>query len=151
MRRIMMMAVTSVTLAATALAAAGAAALQGAWEPETYILKDGTQHRVRGRIFFTASDWTVLFFVLDADGKPKRGSAEGGTYTLSGNRLVFTHLFNLSSGAAMTGLPEAPVRLDVREPASAPTEPCTIELTAATALTIHFPSGNAMTFRRSSR
>ena len=35
----------------------------GAWSPESYVLKDGTELQVSGLIFFTAKDWTVLFFV----------------------------------------------------------------------------------------
>jgi len=126
----------------------GAPDIRGAWKAERYALADGTTHPVSGRIFFTANEWTVLFFVMDG-ATPKRGSGEGGTYTLTGDRLVFTHLFNLSAGDAMPGLEPSPLRLVVRGPEGAPTEPCRVELEDAT-LTIRFPSGNAMTFTRSS-
>ncbi len=61
--------------------------IQGAWEAQVYRLEDGTVHAVRGRIFFTTSEWLVLFFVMDGE-HPKRGSAEGGTYALEGERLT---------------------------------------------------------------
>ncbi len=123
--------------------------LRGAWRPTSYQLKAGPRHPVDGLITFTASDWSVLFFVLDARGQPGRGSGEGGTYTLEGNRLVFTHRFNLAAGKAMDGLEEAPLAMTVRKGAGAPTEPCTIEL-IGDRLVIAFPSGNRMEFQRSS-
>ncbi|MBI4553598.1 MAG: hypothetical protein HY710_15140 [Candidatus Latescibacteria bacterium] len=123
--------------------------IRGAWRPDTYLLKDGTRHTVTGFIFFTQKDWTVLFFVKDDTG-PQRGSGEGGTYTLQGNRLVFTHLYNLSGGKEVKGIPASPLSMAVREPAGAPTEACTIDLNGDQ-LTIRFPSGNTMTFRRSSK
>jgi hypothetical protein len=123
--------------------------LRGAWQPETYLLKDGARHAVDGLIFFTERDWTVLFFVKDAEGQPRRGSAEGGTYTLAGDKLVFTHKYNLSAGSALAGLPESPLRMRVAEGAAASNESCTIEIDGDR-LTIRFTSGNAMTFRRRS-
>ena len=39
----------------------------GAWSPESYVLKDGTELEVSGLIFFTEKDWTVLFFVKDGE------------------------------------------------------------------------------------
>ncbi len=89
--------------------------LQGAWAAETYVLKDGTSHSVTGRIFFTSTEWTVLFFVMGEAGKPSRGSAEGGTYSLRGDRLVFSHLFNFSAGDELPGLPAAPMQMISRE------------------------------------
>jgi hypothetical protein len=116
--------------------------VEGAWRPELYTLKDGTEHEVTGLIFFTDRDWTVLFFIKNAQGAPDRGTAEGGTYELEGDRLVFTHLYLLSGGSA-------PLAMSVKTPAEAATEPCRIEV-AAGVMTIHFPSGNRMRFRRSS-
>ncbi len=124
--------------------------IRGAWQADSYLLEDGAEHEVEGQIFFTGSDWTVLFFVIDEDGEPQRGSAEGGTYTLDDNRLVFTHHHNLSFGNAVPGLPAAPLRMRVADAGDASTEPCEIELDGDR-LTLQFPSGNAMTFRRSSR
>ncbi len=124
--------------------------LAGAWSPETYVLEDGSELPVSGLIFFTESDWTVLFFVQDGDGAPQRGSAEGGSYTLDGDALTFRHAFHLSAGSAIGGLSEAPLRMSVRDAADAPSEPCRIELDNER-LTIHFPSGNRMGFARSSR
>jgi hypothetical protein len=122
--------------------------LRGAWETERYLLKGGMEHPLKGRIFFTEREWTVLFFVMSSD-DPKRGSAEGGTYTLSGDRLIFTHQYHLSFGESMPGLPASPNRISVTENAEAPNEPCTVEL-EGDVLTIHFPSGNRIRFRRSS-
>ena len=123
--------------------------IRGAWQADTYLLEDGAEHDVEGQIFFAESDWTVLFFVIDDDGEPQRGSAEGGTYTIEGNRLVFTHHQHLSFGNAVPGLPAAPLRMRVADTGDAATELCEIELDGDR-LTLHFPSGNAMTFRRSS-
>ncbi len=121
--------------------------IRGAWAPEVYVLADGTRHTVHGRIFFTDSEWQVLFFVMEGD-DPRRGSGEGGTYTLDGDHLVFTHLFNLSAGEAMAGLPESPLRMEVRQGGGA-AEPTRIEIDGDR-LILHFPSGNSMAFRRSS-
>jgi len=121
--------------------------LEGVWAAERYVLRDGPTHQVTGRIFFTQTEWTVLFFVVDEDGEPRRGSGEGGSYTLQGNRLVFSHLFNLSTGEAMAGLPASPLRMESRAALEAQTEPSTIEV-SGDRLTIAFPSGNAMVFRR---
>lgn len=114
----------------------------GAWRPELYTLKDGTERAVTGFIFFTERDWTVLFFEMASDGSPQRGSGEGGTYSLSEDRLVFTHLYHLSGGST-------PLKMSVKRPDEAETEPCRVELGAET-LIIYFPSGNKMRFRRSS-
>ena len=99
-----------------------------------------------GHILFEEVEWTVLFFVMD-DGTPRRGSAEGGTYTLSGRNLVFTHLYNLSVGKAMTGLAESPLQLTSRPRGTGTEEAGTIDI-RGDRLTIFFPSGNSMQFRR---
>jgi hypothetical protein len=123
--------------------------LRGAWAPESYLLADGGVLPVEGRIFFTDSEWTVLFFVT-VDGAPRRGSGEGGTYTLAGRDLVFTHRYHLSEGAAVGSLAESPLRMELHGAGEAPTEPARVELDGDR-LTIRFgPSGNRMTFRRSS-
>ena len=126
-----------------------APSIEGAWAPERYLLKDGSEHTVTGRIFFTEREWTVVFFVLGDDETPQQGSGEGGTYTLEGDQLVFFHHYNLSGGEATGSLAERPFRMTLNPPDDAPDEPCTIEL-SDTEMTIHFPSGNAMTFRRTS-
>lgn len=133
-------------------AAAGEPDVRGAWRPERYVLKNGTTHRLAGFLFFTDRDWTTLYFVMGEGQAPQRGMGEGGTYTLTGNRLVFTHLYGLTSAAsALPGLPESQARAELHEPASAKTEPCTVEV-QGDRLTIRFgPSGNAIEFRRSSR
>jgi hypothetical protein len=121
--------------------------IRGAWAAESYQLADGPTHPVAGRIFFDEHDWQVLFFVLDSAGAVHRGSGEGGGYELRGDSLVLTHLFNLSAGDAMGGLPESELRMNVHGEADAPEEPTRVERTGEL-LTLFFPSGNHMTFRR---
>ena len=99
---------------------------------------------------FTESDWQVVFFVVDEEGDIKRGSAEGGTYTLEGDALTFRHLHNFSTGEAMEGLEEAPLRLVYRAPEDAPEEPASAYVDGDR-LTLAFPSGNRLIFTRSSR
>jgi len=126
---------------------AGETGLQGAWKIEGYELKDGGVPQVRGTIVFGEHDWVVLFFVIDADGRPLRGSGEGGTYKLEGDRLLFTHLYLMSSGGdPVDGLSKSPpeMKLDSRHE-----EECRIEHTGER-LTIFFPSGNRLWFSRSS-
>ena len=120
--------------------------LAGAWEAVEYELAAGTSYEVRGRIFFSETDWTVLFFVVDGDGEARRGSAEGGTYSLDGSDLVFTHLYNLSQGAELEGLPAADLQMTARV-GEGPTEPSTISI-EGDRLEIYFPSGNSMRFDR---
>ena len=127
---------------------AGAAGeLLGAWTAVEYQLADGNTHRVAGTIFFTESNWQVLFFVLDGDGNPQRGSAEGGTYTLDGEELVFWHQHNLSIGHELAGLEASPLRMTVRASDEAQPEPTRVEL-LGDRLTLLFPSGNRMSFVR---
>ena len=121
--------------------------LRGAWHPKTYTLKDGTSHPVSGLIVFTDRDWIVVFLVTPDGRTPKRGSGEAGTYTFAGDKLVFTHRYNLSGGDAVPGLPADPFQMNLHDAASAPTEACTVEQ-AGDRMTIRFPSGNAMTFER---
>ncbi|MFQ5568811.1 MAG: hypothetical protein ACE5G0_03995 [Rhodothermales bacterium] len=121
--------------------------LQGAWEPERYLLKDGSEHPVTGLIFFAEHDWSVLFFVTNENATPLRGSGEGGTYTVHGDTLIFTHRYHLSGGHAAGSLPESPLRFEIREAAEAPRETCIIDL-REDSLKVFFPSGNAMTFHR---
>jgi hypothetical protein len=99
---------------------------------------------VTGLIFFTERDWTVLFFTKEPSGGLAQGAGEGGTYTLEGDRLTFTHLYRLSGGGS------TPPEMFVNPPERAEKEPCRIEM-AGEVLTIHFPSGNRMTFRKSAQ
>ncbi len=124
--------------------------VRGSWKPETYRLKSGPVHDVTGLITFTEKDWSVLFFIVTDEG-PRRGSGEGGTYTLEGDKLTFRHLYNLSGGHAVDGFEASDLSMKVRpkDAGDAPAEPCTITV-EEDLLTIFFPSGNQMTFRRSS-
>ena len=130
---------------------AGSLDIRGAWKPETYRLRSGPVHEVTGLISFTEKDWSVLFFIVTDEG-PQRGSGEGGTYTLEGDKLTFRHLYNLSGGHAVDGFEASELSMRVRpaDAEDAPAEPCTITI-EEDLLTIFFPSGNQMTFRRSSR
>jgi hypothetical protein len=123
------------------------AQLTGVWAAERYLMAEGGEHEVRGRIIFGERDWQVLFFVVDEAGEVRRGSGEGGTYDFEGGTLVFTHLFNLSAGESMRGLPAAELRMVARGPEGAPREPTEVTI-EGDGLTLHFPSGNRMTFRR---
>jgi hypothetical protein len=139
MIRIALLLLAAVGLSAPVLAQSP---VEGAWHPEIYTLKDGSEQKVTGLIFFTDRDWTVLFFTMDGAGALQRGAGEGGTYTLEGDRLVFTHLYHLSGGST-------PLKMSAKSPEDAEQEPCRIER-AGEILTIYFPSGNRMSFRRSS-
>jgi hypothetical protein len=132
------------------LSPAEASEIRGAWRTEKYNLKEGGQHQVDGLIFFTEKDWTVLFFVMGDDGEAKRGSGEGGSYTLDGEKLVFKHLYHLSAGEKVGSFSESPLRMFVKEASDAITEPCRVEL-EGDSMTIYFPSGNHIKFSRSSR
>ena len=134
-------------LAPRAANAQSPAELAGAWAADEYWMAEGGVHEVQGRIFFTDRDWQVLFFVMDDSGEARRGSGEGGTYTVAGGELTFTHLFNLSVGEEMVGLPAADLQIVSRLPEGAPIEPTNIEIDGDV-LTLHFPSGNRMTFLR---
>ena len=130
---------------APTLLSAQDADVQGAWNAESYALRDGAEHRVEGRIFFTESDWQVLFFVMDGD-EPRRGSGEGGRYTFDGETLTFEHLHHLSIGEAMDGLPASDLTMTARS-GDGPLEPTGVRL-EGDRLTLEFPSGNTMSFDR---
>ena len=143
-------AVSTAAANTPAQSAAGPLDIRGSWKPETYRLKSGPIHEVTGLITFTKKDWSVLFFIVTDEG-PRRGSGEGGTYTLDGDKLTFRHLYNLSGGHAVEGFEASDLSMRVRpkDAVDAPSEPCTITI-EEDLLTIFFPSGNQMAFRRSS-
>ena len=122
--------------------------LVGAWQAGDYLLKTGRAHKVNGHIFFAEKDWTVLFFVMDENGQPARGSAEGGVYSTAGDSLTFRHLHHLSQGNAIGTLPESPLRMETKSLSEAASEPCRFEI-HDDQLTLFFPSGNRMTFTKS--
>lgn len=124
--------------------------VRGGWQAETYTLKTGERHRVQGLIVFTATDWNVTFFVTPVGQAPQRASAEGGTYAREGSQLLLRHLYNFSTGNAVPGLPASPMRMAVQDRRTAPVE-AVIATVDVERLTLSFPSGNTMTFRRSSR
>ncbi len=124
--------------------------IRGGWNAELYTLKTGERHPVKGSIIFTATDWSVTFFVTPDGQAPQRAAAEGGTYTLDGTKLVLRHLYNFSTGTAVPGLPASPLRMTVQDRQSAPVEQVIVTVDVER-LTLSFPSGNTMSFRRSSR
>lgn len=129
----------------SAPAAAQTTDLDGAWRADRYELASGGSHDLAGHILFVEGEWNVLFYVLDDDGEPVRFSAEGGTFTRSGDDLVFTHLYYAAEGDAVEGLEAQELRVDVRD------EPL-VEPSRASVdgdeLTLFFPSGNRMVFKR---
>jgi hypothetical protein len=128
-------------------ASASAIDLRGLWRPESYLLNDGSRHTIDGLAFFSEKEWSFLVFVTEG-GQPLRSEGEGGTYTLNGDELVFTHLYLLLVGKAVGSLPETPLRTEIHDAAGAPRTPSRVSL-EADRLTIRFgPSGNSMTFRR---
>jgi hypothetical protein len=144
------------TVSALALIAVGSVSvaaftdLDGAWRPESYVMKDGVTHEVDGLIVFSQSQWLTLFFVRKGS-ELERGTGEGGAFTLEGDRLTLHHHLHLSAGKALPNVPEtAPLRMELRKPEDSTTEPCRIQL-GGDRLTILFPSGNRMLFRRVSR
>ena len=141
-----------VALAAAALLFGGGLApvaaqtdLDGAWRADEYALADGVTHPLAGHILFVDGEWSVLFYVLDATGQPVRTSAEGGTYTRSAEDLVFTHLYYTAKGAAVDGLEESPFEMRVNDAGVEEPSRATVN---GDYLTLYFPSGNRMTFRR---
>lgn len=137
-------------IAAGPASAATLAELEGAWRPESYVMKDGVTRDVDGLIVFSQSRWLTVFFVQNGS-ELERGASEGGAFTLEGDRLTLRHQLHLSAGKALPNVPEtAPLRMELRKPEDATTEPCRIEL-AGDRLTIFFPSGNRMLFRRVSQ
>lgn len=146
-RSALLLAALVAATAPSGAAQTGPQNIEGAWHADAYVMESGEGHPVVGHIFFASGQWTVLFFVTDGGGQPRRGSGEGGSYTLEGDRLVFTHLFNLSVGEAMAGLPESPLRMEARAAAGAPTEETTARI-EGDRLTLDFPSGNSMMFSR---
>lgn len=121
--------------------------IEGAWLASQYVLASGDVHPLRGRIFFLDGDWTVVFFVLDGDGRPRRASAEGGTYDVSDDVVVFTHEYNFSQGEGLLGLSQSPLRLEIHEAGSEPEEPTQFSIADKT-LTLFFPSENRMVFEK---
>ena len=121
-------------------------ALEGFWTPEKYLLESGESKPVSGHISFGKNQWSVVFFILDDEGKPLSASAEGGEYSLENNNLIFWHSYNFSdvSKGDVTELTKTISRTENRQK-----EFCTIEI-EDDLLAIYFPSGNAMIFSRSS-
>lgn len=123
--------------------------VRGGWQPELFELKTGERHAVSGLIVFTASEWTLTLFYTSDGEEPQRAVAEGGTYTIVGSTMAMKHLYRFSAGKEMSGLADSPLRMEV-DRQEAPLEPIMVKIEVER-LTLSFPSGNKMTFRRSSR
>ncbi|MYF77455.1 MAG: hypothetical protein F4174_09070 [Acidobacteria bacterium] len=129
----------------------------GSWRPREYRLAAGETLPVDGRIVFLArsddggrGEWSVTFFVTGEDGAAVRGSAEGGEWSRDGRSLLLTHQFHLSAGGAAGPLAAAPLAMAIRSAEEANAhhrEPCEVTVEGGL-LTLHFPSGNSMTFER---
>jgi len=122
--------------------------IEGAWMASHYVLASGDTHHLRGRNFFTADEWTVVFFVLDEGGTPRRASAEGGTYFVADNVVTFRHEYNFSRGDEIAGMAKSALRMEVMDRGLAAEEPTPFAVEGPT-LSLFFPSGNKMTFVRS--
>jgi len=116
--------------------------IKGTWRPEKYVMKDSEELFVTGQIFFSDKNWQVLFFVLNENGDPVRASAEGGDYILEQNNLTFYHLYNYSGDDQ-----NATTMLKVFNQENRQEESCKIKLVGED-LTIYFPSGNSMIFKK---
>jgi hypothetical protein len=137
----------SETQAPPALMRVVANPLIGGWKADTYFLKDGSNYPLVGQILFTEKTWSVLFIVMK-DGKSQRGSGEGGEYTVEGNHVTFIHHFMISTAAPeIPGLKEQPMR--ALEWDKANVEVSTFEV-AGDRMTLFMPSGNRLTWTRSS-
>ena len=132
------------------MAAAQANDVRGAWRADTYVLKSGEVHHIEGVMLFSENEWTVVYFVKDDDGRPQRGAGEGGPYTLDEDKLVLTRDYLVIAGNEIGELREIPLRFDIPAVTDPVIEPCLIEF-GDDRITIEFPSGNRMGFRRSSR
>ena len=121
--------------------------LIGGWKADHYYLKDGSSYPLLGQILFTRKNWTVLFIVVK-DGKPQRGSGEGGDYTVDGNKVVFIHHYIASTPApAIAGLTEQPLR--AMEWDKLVVEASTFDV-QGDRMTLFMPSGNRLTWTRTS-
>ena len=105
-------------------------------------MKDGEEISVTGQIFFSDKNWQVLFFVLNENGDPVRASAEGGDYLLEQDNLTFYHLYNYSVDDLNVSS-----KLEVFNQENRREELCRIKLVGED-LTIYFPSGNSMIFKK---
>ena len=148
-RRMLVLVLIALGAALSSPAMGEESSVLGAWKAERYDLGDGSSHALDGLIFFTENDWATLFFTLDVDKKPRRGSGEAGTYVLDGDRLTFSHVYHLSAGEELGALPAVPLRMEI-DHADPTTEPCRFEI-KGDEMVISFPSGNQIRFSRTSR
>lgn len=122
--------------------------LIGGWRAENYHLRDGTEYPLLGQILFTEKNFNVLYIVVK-EGKPQRGSGEGGDYTVEGNNVTFIHHYIASTPAeAIQGLKAQALRAfkwdkDLVEASTFKVD--------GEHMTLFMPSGNQLTWTRTSR
>ncbi len=140
-----------VTLGLTAAGASSSRAAEpanpliGGWRAEHYYLKDGSDYPLLGQILFTEKNFTVIYIVVK-DGKPQRGSGEGGDYAVEGNHVTFIHHYIASTPAkAITGLKAQ--TLEAKKWEKDLVEPSTFEV-KEDHMTLFMPSGNRLTWTR---
>jgi len=122
--------------------------LIGGWQAEHYYLKDGSNYPLLGQILFTEKNWMVIYIVVK-DGKPQRGSGEGGDYIVNGNNVTFVHHYIVSTPAdAIAGLGAQQLRAFKWDKELV--EASTFEV-KGDRMTLFMPSGNRLTWTRSSR
>ena len=119
--------------------------LSGFWIPKKYLMSNGESKDVYGHISFGKNQWSVVFFILDEEGNPTSGSAEGGEFMLEDDNLTFWHYYNFAdiSKGTSGNLNKTIYKEDQRQK-----ELCRIEIDEDI-LVIYFPSGNAMIFSKS--
>jgi hypothetical protein len=119
--------------------------LIGGWRAEHYYLKDGSDYPLLGQILFTEKNFQVIYIVVQ-DGKPQRGSGEGGDYTVEANNVTFIHHY--------IAAPEAPAikGLKAQTKEAKKWEQDLVEHSTfdvkGDELTLFMPSGNRLTWTR---
>ena len=112
-------------------------------------MADGTLHRMEGLLVLLDGHWAAVHVLMD-DRVARRGAGEGGTYAATTETIEFTHLWHVSAGLDVEGVPRDDLaRLVRNEAAAARRERCRYHVDAE-ALSIAFPSGNRLRLSRTS-
>ena len=109
--------------------------VDGAWRTASYIVK-GNATEIDGVLLLVDGRWSTLYFVGGPEGP--WGSAEAGSYEVSGHTLSFHHRLMFQGGGGR------PLHLTQ---AATHVEACPITLSGDT-LTIQFPSGSTLVCQR---
>jgi hypothetical protein len=109
--------------------------VEGAWRTESYIV-NGQPTDVDGVLLLVDGRWSTLYFVTGPAGV--WGSAEAGSFELSGHLLSFHHRLMFQGGDARAlNMTQAATHIEV----------CPISIENDT-MSIQFPSGNTLRCRR---